>query len=255
MKSFLLSLLTCLILFQGFSQEKSITVLNDSTELQTEEGQTIKLTYMLNGKSISIKDKDKIMANETYVQQEFNVKQVGKEFIGETNFVMDDVPQYLKKEVKPIVLKPVTLDMQKNLKGVYFPDFSWTNITGNKYSIGSLTGKTVVLNFWHTSCVPCIAEMPLLNELVGKYANRNVVFVASTPNSKEQLMKFLTKTTFNYKQVPEVDPKLIFDPFPGWPIHIVVNGEGIIKFSALGKQKDIEQKLMKSIDESLAENK
>lgn len=251
MKTCLFFILTCLVFPNCFSQEKTITVLNDSTELQTEDGQSIKLIYLLNGNGISIRDKDKILANETYVQQEFNVKQNGKEFIGETNFVMANVPGYLKKEIKAIVLRPVTLDMQKKLTGVYFPEFSWTDITGIKYSIGSLKGKTVVLNFWHTSCIPCIAEMPLLNELADKYATRNVVFIASTSNNKEQLLKFLAKTTFKYNQVPEVDPKLIFDPFPGWPMHVVLNGDGIIKFAALGKQKDIEQKLIKAIDESL----
>lgn len=255
MKTCLVFLLTCLVFPECFSQEKTITVLNDSTELQTEDGQSIKLIYLLNGKGISIKDKDKILANEAYVQQEFNIRQNGKEFIGETNFVMDDVPVYLKKEVKAVVLRPVTLDMQKKLTGFYFPEFSWSDITGGKYSIESLKGKTVVLNFWHTSCVPCIAEMPLLNGLADTYANRDIVFIASTSNTKEQLLKFLAKTAFNYKQVAEVDPKLIFDPFPGWPVHVVLNGDGIIKFAALGKQKDIELKLMKTVDESLAETK
>jgi thiol-disulfide isomerase/thioredoxin len=256
MKTFILSTILTLSTSLGFSQGKVISVLNDSTELQQfDDGQQLKVSYLLNGTAISIKEKDNLVATVTNVHQEFNIKTSCKEIVGEINLLVPDYELPKKEEVRPKRIYPKTVDLLKDLKGTLFPAFSWTGINGNKLSLDELKGKTIVLNFWHTSCIPCIAEMPLLNELVKQYAGKEVVFIASTPDNNAGLQKFLGRTRFAYNQVAEVEPRMIFDPFPGWPIHIVLNGNGIIKFHAIGKQKDIEQKLVRSIDEALAENK
>lgn len=248
MKIIILQILSAVVTFHAFSQGKVVTVLNDSTELrQFDDGQQLKVSYLLNGTAISINEKEKLLANEVYVQQEFNIKTVAKEIVGEVNLLLPDS--------KLFQVPAKSLNILKNVKGISFPVFSWTDISGNKLSLAGLAGKTVVFNFWHTSCVPCIAEMPLLNELAKQYTGRDVVFIASTPNNVDQVKQFLKKTVFTYNQVAGVEPGSVFDPFPGWPIHIVLNGNGIIKFHALGKQKDIEQKLVKAINEALAENK
>src|ERR1700721_19361 len=65
--------------------------------------------------------------------------------------------------------------------GAPAPDFSLTSLDGKSYKLGELKGKTIVLNFWFTACMPCREEMPGLNELVKSYQNdRNVVFIAIT---------------------------------------------------------------------------
>ncbi len=40
------------------------------------------------------------------------------------------------------------------------PDVSFTTITGQKTSLEALRGKVVLVKFWATSCVTCIAQMP-----------------------------------------------------------------------------------------------
>lgn len=254
MKRIIISILSVISTVTVFSQEKKTTALNDSTELQQyDDGQSLKVRYLLNGSAISLKDKDRLLANETYVRQEFNIKTVDKEPVGEINLLIDGAVPEKKQENKPVIILPQSINIFSNLKGTSFPDFNWTDISRYNYSLSSLKGKVVVLNFWHTSCVPCIAEMPLLNELVKQYAGKEVLFIASTLNDEAQTKKFLQKTKFDYRQVAGIDPQTIFNPFPGWPVHIVLDKEGLIRFHALGKQKDIEQKLMKSIDGALAE--
>jgi len=256
MKLFIFSILSLFLMQAAFSQGRLVSVVNDSTELQQfDDGQQLKVSYLLNGKAISLKDKEALFAKATYVQQEFNIKTIGKEITGEINLLLPDFETAKKQDTRPLATSVITLDLLKDLKGIPFPAFNWTDKNGNKLSTDGLRGKTVVFNFWHTSCIPCIAEMPLLNELVKKYAGKNVVFISSTPNNQEELNKFLTKTLFQYNHVPATEPRSIFDPFPGWPIHIVMDGKGLVRFHAIGKQKDIERKLMKSIDESLARHK
>lgn len=49
---------------------------------------------------------------------------------------------------------------------------------GKTVDLTSLKGKVIFINFWATWCPPCIAEMPSINALYGKFRdNENVVFL------------------------------------------------------------------------------
>jgi thiol-disulfide isomerase/thioredoxin len=47
-------------------------------------------------------------------------------------------------------------------------DLSFMAPDGKPTSIGDFAGKTVLINFWATWCVPCRAEMPTLDRLAGE---------------------------------------------------------------------------------------
>ncbi|HEV8287224.1 MAG TPA: TlpA disulfide reductase family protein [Chitinophagaceae bacterium] len=237
---------------QVFAQEVKVSFINDTTELQEySNGEKLKVNYKLNNKTITLKEKDKLLNNYPGIQQEFNIRKLNNEPFGEVNFIAGNVVVGLGKETKTGEISSNKLDISENLNGRPFPAFEWKDINHNSISLHQLNGKTVVLNFWHTSCVPCIAEMPLLNKLVQKYSNEDVVFISATPNTETELKEFLKKKKFEYRQVPDVDTKTIFSPFPGWPIHIVLNRDGVIQFFALGKQNNIEEKLIESLDKCL----
>lgn len=79
--------------------------------------------------------------------------------------------------------------------------FSVTDINGNNYSLESLKGKVIVINFWFVECKPCVMEMPELNKLVEKYKNKEVVFLGFAMNEKDKIEKFLKTTTYKYNIV------------------------------------------------------
>lgn len=59
------------------------------------------------------------------------------------------------------------------LPNVYFKDGD-----GKTIDLASLKGKVIFINFWATWCPPCIAEMPSINSLHGKFKdNGKVVFL------------------------------------------------------------------------------
>ena len=61
---------------------------------------------------------------------------------------------------------------------------------GAEATLESLAGKTVVLEFWATWCVPCIGEIPHLNELRAEFVGEDVVFISVTDEPAELVGRF-----------------------------------------------------------------
>ena len=54
------------------------------------------------------------------------------------------------------------------------PEFTLRTDDGDELSLADYRGKIVVLNFWATWCLPCIEEMPSLNQLTSQYGPRGI---------------------------------------------------------------------------------
>lgn len=50
-------------------------------------------------------------------------------------------------------------------------------ITGKSVSMDGLRGKVVVIDFWSTTCGPCVEELPALKDTYVKYKDKGVEFV------------------------------------------------------------------------------
>lgn len=128
------------------------------------------------------------------------------------------------------------------------PDFEILDMTGNKITLASLRGKTVILDFWATWCQPCVASFPGMQKAVNYFKNDpSVVFMfihtmeKKGSNVKNQVQNLLKSKGY------ELDVYLdLKDPVTGkWdvaqkfnvrgiPAKFVINKEGIIKFSHSG---------------------
>lgn len=58
------------------------------------------------------------------------------------------------------------------------PDFVLSDLQGQTVQLSALRGKHVVINFWATWCPPCRAEMPALQAVAERYADRGLVVLA-----------------------------------------------------------------------------
>jgi len=129
-------------------------------------------------------------------------------------------------------IKNESLTILKHFKmeGLQLPEFNFTDLKGNIYTNENLKGKTVILKTWFINCKACVAEFPELNELVGKYRQRNdMIFVSLALDSKAELENFLQNKEFEYTVVPDqkefIMTKLSLQTFP---THLVANKNGTI---------------------------
>lgn len=58
------------------------------------------------------------------------------------------------------------------------PDVTFLSLTGEKIPTQSLRGRVYMVNFWATSCVSCVREMPQMVETYNKFKGQGLEFVA-----------------------------------------------------------------------------
>jgi peroxiredoxin len=115
--------------------------------------------------------------------------------------------------------------------GAPAPDFSVMSIDGKTYKLTDLQGKTVVLNFWFTACMPCREEMPGLNELVKTYkSDPNVVFIAITFDEADKVKAFLKEHDFSYPVAAGQRDLIKLYGIAGYPTNVVIDKSGHVCF-------------------------
>ena len=95
--------------------------------------------------------------------------------------------------------------------GTQAPDFRVEMFDGTTFTLGSLRGKVVLLNFWATWCGPCQREMPDIQKLYEKYGKNTgdviVLGVANpktkdAPNNQDQaepgIVQYLSDNGYSY---------------------------------------------------------
>jgi thiol-disulfide isomerase/thioredoxin len=57
-------------------------------------------------------------------------------------------------------------------------DVNFIGVLGDRFTMSSLKGKVVLVNFWATSCTVCVSEMPKMVETFEKYRGQGLETVA-----------------------------------------------------------------------------
>ena len=109
--------------------------------------------------------------------------------------------------------------------GFEMPNVTVTRLDGSTIDLTVLRGKPVVINWWHTTCSPCIAEIPELNKLVEKYEGRDVEFLAIANNEMAELPPFLKRHPFSYDIVLG-NSEAMRVLGQAYPRHVIVNSKG-----------------------------
>src|SRR3990170_549910 len=99
------------------------------------------------------------------------------------------------KDVKALqdLLRKSPIESKMNL-GSETPDYEVVSLDNPKvtYSKRSMLGKVYLIDFWFTTCVPCIAEMDNLHKVYAKYRDKGFDILSLSVDG-EQLVNLFRK--------------------------------------------------------------
>lgn len=77
-------------------------------------------------------------------------------------------------------------------------DFTLTDLQGKSWTLKSLQGKVVLVNFWATWCPPCRKEMPDLDVLYQRFQEKGFVILAISDEAPDKVKPFLAERKVTY---------------------------------------------------------
>ena len=123
-------------------------------------------------------------------------------------------------------------------EGFEMPNVAVTRLDGSTIDLTALRGKPVVLNWWHTACSPCIAEIPELNKLVEKYEGRDIEFLAIANNEIADLTPFLKRHPFAY-DIALGDEEAMRILGQIYPRHVIIDADGKVVLDINSGSSDV----------------
>ena len=135
--------------------------------------------------------------------------------------------------------------------GDSFPPFSEKDMEGNTWTNDSIRGRVMVLNLWYSGCGPCRAEMPELS--TWKEQLPNVMFFSATFHDAETTKRIIDKHHFTWTHLVEAKDMMSWIGTEGFPLTIVVDKKGIVRYAVHGTNETTRAELLKIIKEAEAE--
>lgn len=136
--------------------------------------------------------------------------------------------------------------------------FSLQDVEGNTVSLADYKGKKAVLvAFWSFFCGPCREEIPLLDEIVKKYAAQGVEMLAINldgPKLEKAVQKYLAGGNFGFRVLWEEMEGVQYktaDAYgvAGTPSTILIGKNGKVTWTHVGREEGpaIEKEIQKAL--------
>ncbi|MDR2706553.1 MAG: TlpA family protein disulfide reductase [Planctomycetaceae bacterium] len=133
-------------------------------------------------------------------------------------------------------------------------EFECVLLNGEKLNVKDLRGKIVLVNFWGTTCGPCLREFPQMKKLYEKYKPKGYEMIAySCGDDTETLNAFAEKTQYPWmfsstvlsKEKGKLKDYSDFYGIRGIPTTFILDREGIVRFMMVGDNNEL---LTKEVD-------
>jgi thiol-disulfide isomerase/thioredoxin len=113
------------------------------------------------------------------------------------------------------------------------PDLALLDLHGKERRLSEFQGKRVLINFWASWCVPCLAEMPTLEAAQHKFGDQGAIVLGIAMDEPSRVQAFLARHPVDYPiligQVDAPSTSLRFgDTDETLPFSVLLDGQGQI---------------------------
>ncbi|MFD1063363.1 TlpA family protein disulfide reductase [Winogradskyella litorisediminis] len=232
MKLFIYSLLIFLCLSTQIVQAQEQIKIDENTIIKNDEGNEITLQQFM----ILMRTGDWTIKPKT--------DSTGKQYLQMVKTTAEEKAEMLE-------MMADSNKLNENV-GKEAPDFLFTDLNGNIISKANTKGKVVVLNFWFTTCPPCIQEIPELNEVYNTFkSNEDVVFASISFEDPNKVERFLKKKPINYPVVAYARKEISKFNVSGYPTNTVIGKDGKFTEFIVGGFPGVGESISESIKQAL----
>ena len=168
-----------------------------------------------------------------------------------------EADSFYTKYLKPTIKDPGTrlfvenrIDLLKRsiVEGNKAPVFSELDINHQRISNKSVAGKNVLIVFWATWCVPCMAEVPSLKEIHDKYKNDNFEMISvSLDHDSLKMISTIKEKKMDWLHIynaPRLSDEFLINPIPA---SFLIDEKGIIIFNSFSRESGYDLSELKKI--------
>lgn len=120
--------------------------------------------------------------------------------------------------------------------GTAAPNLQMESLQGDSFSLESLKGKVVLLNFWDTKSPASTIEIPSLQAIFNDQSSDGIAVIGISPEPKKTLEAFLRSQKVTYPMVSGSNWQPPFHQLTTKPITYVIDRQGIIRVRLVGFQ-------------------
>ena len=156
-----------------------------------------------------------------------------------------------------LLLGPAVCVPAGALVGQPAPDFALRSLQGENVRLSEHFGEVVLINFWATWCGPCRQEMPLLDEIYGKYRRAGLVLFSVNLDEDENVAaaKEMAQTLkISYPVLVDVRKEVARAYQTGtMPLTVLIDREGVVRYVSEGYKTGYEVRYTDKLRELLNE--
>ena len=141
------------------------------------------------------------------------------------------------------------------LTGQTAPDCVLKSSTGENLRLSEYRGDVVMINFWATWCGPCRQEMPLLDELYGRYQRVGFSLLGvNIDDDSRRAMAMVKELGVRFPVLFDEEKKVskLYE-VEAMPLTILLDREGTVRHIHYGYKPGYEQKYLNEIRSLLRE--
>ena len=120
-------------------------------------------------------------------------------------------------------------------EGSLLPDFSVDLLDGGEFRLSNHRGQVVILNFWGTTCAPCVEELPSFERLKTTYPDAEILAIHTEAGAKKA-KDFIAGKSWDHLDFAldsrEKGIMKLLNVSEALPTTILLNPQGVVTYNA-----------------------